>query len=176
MTRLGGGILAAPAEAIRDLLHAFSLHKMQIFRIMFCIHLSQPCCRLTAMLRTPVWATASLLAVAISLAGCGEDKAPAEQAAAPQAATTQSEPAPAAQETVNSEAAQAVVKHYADIAHAVFSDAHSAALKLQEAVDALLANPTEETLQAAKAAWIAARVPYMQSEVVSSTPGRWTKA
>ena len=84
------------------------------------------------MLRTPVWATASLLAVAISLAGCGEDKAPAEQAAAPQAATTQSEPAPAAQETVNSEAAQAVVKHYADIAHAVFSDAHSAALKLQD--------------------------------------------
>jgi putative iron-regulated protein len=141
---------------------------------MFCIRLSQPCCRLThttlqakepAMLRTPVWATASLLAVAISLAGCGEDKAPAEQAAAPQAATTQSEPAPAAQETVNSEAAQAVVKHYADIAHAVFSDAHTAALKLQDAVDALLANPTEETLQAAKAAWIAARVPYMQSEV-----------
>lgn len=117
------------------------------------------------MLRTPVWATASLLAVAISLAGCGEDKAPAEQAAAPQAGTTQSEPAPAAQETVNSEAAQAVVKHYADIAHAVFSDAHTAALKLQDAVDALLANPTEETLQAAKAAWIAARVPYMQSEV-----------
>ncbi|MGM3387549.1 peptidase [Stutzerimonas stutzeri] len=116
------------------------------------------------MLRTPVWATASLLAVAISLAGCGEDKAPAEQASAPQA-TTQSEPAAAAPETVNSEAAQAVVKHYADIAHAVFSDAHSAALKLQEAIDQLLANPTDETLQAAKDAWLAARVPYMQSEV-----------
>ncbi len=116
------------------------------------------------MLRTPVWATASLLAVAISLAGCGEDKAPAEQASAPQA-TTQSEPAAAAPETVNSEAAQAVVKHYADIAHAVFSDAHSAALKLQEAIDQLLANPTDETLQAAKDAWLAARVPHMQSEV-----------
>lgn len=116
------------------------------------------------MLRTPVWATASLLAVAISLAGCGEDKAPAEQAAAPQA-TTQSEPAASAPATVNSEAAQAVVKHYADMAHAIFSDAHSTALKLQEAVDALLANPTDETLQAAKDAWLAARVPYMQSEV-----------
>ena len=116
------------------------------------------------MLRTPVWATASLLAVAISLAGCGEDKAPAEQAAAPQA-TTQSEPAASAPEAVNSEAAQAVVKHYADIANAVFSDAHSTALKLQEAVDALLANPSDETLQAAKDAWRAARVPYMQSEV-----------
>ena len=116
------------------------------------------------MLRTPVWATASLLAVAISLAGCGEDKAPAEQAAAPQA-TTQSEPAASAPEAVNSEAAQAVVKHYADIAYAVFSDAHSTALKLQDAVDALLANPSDETLQAAKDAWLAARVPYMQSEV-----------
>jgi putative iron-regulated protein len=116
------------------------------------------------MLRTPVWATASLLAVAISLAGCGEDKAPAEQAAAPQA-TTQSEPAASAPATVNSEAAQAVVKHYAEIAHAIFSDAHGTALKLQEAVDALLANPTDETLQAAKDAWLAARVPYMQTEV-----------
>lgn len=117
------------------------------------------------MLRTPVWATASLLAVAISLAGCGEDKAPAEQAAAPQAA--QSEPAKSAPatETLNDEAAQAVVKHYADMAHAIFSDAHSTAVDLQKAVDALLANPTDETLQAAKKAWLAARVPYMQSEV-----------
>lgn len=117
------------------------------------------------MLRTPVWATASLLAVAISLAGCGEDKAPTEQAAAPQA-TTQNEPAAAAPEAANSEAAiQAVVNHYADIAYAVFSDAHSTGLKLQEAVEALLANPTAETQQAAKEAWLAARVPYMQSEV-----------
>jgi putative iron-regulated protein len=117
------------------------------------------------MLRTPVWATASLLAVAISLAGCGEDKAPAEQAAAPQAA--QSEPAKSAPatETLNDEAAQAVVKHYADMAHAIFSDAHSTAVDLQKAVDALLANPTDETLQAAKQAWMGARVPYMQSEV-----------
>src|SRR5690606_12763802 len=36
---------------------------------------------------------------------------------------------------------------------------------LQQAIDALLANPTEETLQAARSAWLAARVPYMQSEV-----------
>jgi len=35
------------------------------------------------MLRTPIWATASLLAVAISLAGCGEDKTPANQTAGP---------------------------------------------------------------------------------------------
>ena len=116
------------------------------------------------MLRTPLWATASLLAAAISLAGCGEDKAPAEQASAPQA-TTQSEPAASTPNAVNTESAQAVVKHYADLALAVFSDAHSTGLKLQQAIDALLANPTDETLQAAKEAWLAARVPYMQTEV-----------
>ncbi|MBC8650457.1 peptidase [Pseudomonas sp. MTM4] len=117
------------------------------------------------MLRTPVWATASLLAVAISLAGCGEDKAPAEQAAAPQTTQSESAAASAPEATLNEEAAQAVVKHYADMAHAIFSDAHSTAMKLQEAIDALLADPTEQTLQAAKDAWLAARVPYMQTEV-----------
>ena len=116
------------------------------------------------MPRTPLWATASLLAVAISLAGCGEDKAPATQAAAPQSAA-QSEPATSAPNTLNSEAAQAVVKHYAELAHAVFSDAHGTAVALQEAIDTLLAEPTEEHLQAAKDAWLAARVPYMQTEV-----------
>ncbi len=115
------------------------------------------------MLRTPVWATASLLAIAISLAGCGDEKAPAEQAAAP--APTQNEPAAQAPANLKSDAAQAVVTHYAELAHAVFSDAHATALKLQDAVDALLANPTDETLQAARQAWLAARVPYMQSEV-----------
>ncbi|MHB0762839.1 imelysin family protein [Stutzerimonas sp. NM35] len=116
------------------------------------------------MPRTPLWATASLLAAAISLAGCGDDKTPAQQAAAPQT-TTQSEPVASAPKALNEEAAQAVVSHYADMAHAIFSDAHATALKLQEAVDGLLANPTDETLQAAKEAWLAARVPYMQTEV-----------
>ncbi len=116
------------------------------------------------MPRTPLWATASLLAAAISLAGCGDDNAPAQQAAAPQT-TTQSEPAVSAPKALNEEAAQAVVSHYADMAHAIFSDAHTTALQLQEAIDALLASPSDETLQTAKAAWLAARVSYMQSEV-----------
>ncbi|CDZ95936.1 imelysin family protein [Pseudomonas saudiphocaensis] len=116
------------------------------------------------MLRTPLWATASLLAVAISLAGCGDDKAPAQQAATPPT-TSQSEPAAKAAKALNEEAAQAVVSHYADLAHAIFRDAHSTAVQLQKAIDALLASPSDETLQAAKDAWLAARVPYMQTEV-----------
>ena len=83
------------------------------------------------MLRTPTWATASLLAVAISLAGCGEDKTPTNQTAAPQA-TTESVPAEQAK-TLDEKAAKAVVAHYADLALAVFSDAHATGVKLQEA-------------------------------------------
>ncbi|WP_275545891.1 MULTISPECIES: imelysin family protein [unclassified Pseudomonas] len=114
------------------------------------------------MIRMPL-ASASLLAIAISLAGCGEDKAPATQAAAPAAATESAAPATAAK--VDEAAAKAVVNHYADLALAVFSDAASTGKDLQAAVDALLAAPSEATLKAAREAWLAARVPYMQTEV-----------
>ncbi|CDM39735.1 imelysin family protein [Ectopseudomonas oleovorans] len=114
------------------------------------------------MIRMPL-ASASLLAIAISLAGCGEDKAPAAQAAAPAAATESAAPVSAV--NVDEAAAKAVVNHYADLAQAVFSDAASTGKALQAAVDALLADPSEATLKAAREAWLAARVPYMQTEV-----------
>lgn len=59
----------------------------------------------------------------------------------------------------------AVVKHYVDVAHAKFSDSLATAKALSVAVEALIANPTDETLKAARAAWIKARVPYQQTEV-----------
>lgn len=111
------------------------------------------------MTRMPL-ATASLLALAIALAGCGEDKAAAPQAAAPAAASST-----AATLKVADADAKAVVSHYADLALAVFSDAASTGKALQSAIDALLANPSDATLQAAREAWLAARVPYMQTEV-----------
>lgn len=58
-----------------------------------------------------------------------------------------------------------VVEHYADIALAVYGDAHQEAVKLQQSIDALLNAPSEANLDKAKAAWKAARVPYQQSEV-----------
>ncbi len=58
----------------------------------------------------------------------------------------------------------AVIGNYGDIAAAMYSDALSTAKDLQAAVAALLADPTEEKLQAAKDAWKAARVPYQQTE------------
>jgi putative iron-regulated protein len=114
----------------------------------------------SAMLRMPL-ATASLLAIAISLAGCGDDPAPTNQAAAPAASSA----AVAVTRQIDEVASKAVVNHYADLALAVFSDAASTGKMLQTAVDALLAKPNVETLQAAREAWRAARAPYMQSEV-----------
>ena len=58
-----------------------------------------------------------------------------------------------------------VLSHYAAIAHAVYQDSLTAARDLQQAVDRLIAEPTERTLSAARVAWKAARVPYQQSEV-----------
>lgn len=115
------------------------------------------------MIRMPL-ATASLLAIAISLAGCGEAK---DKAAAPQAPAAASTTAPAAAPAgqVDEAAAKAVVAHYADMVFAVYSDAESTAKTLQTAIDTFLANPNDETLKAARTAWIAARVPYLQSEV-----------
>jgi len=58
----------------------------------------------------------------------------------------------------------AVVKTYADIAEASYSDSLAEARKLKAAIDTLITKPTEENLVAARKAWIAARVPYMQTE------------
>ena len=59
----------------------------------------------------------------------------------------------------------AVLKTYSDIAAAKYEDSVISAQVLQASVDALLANPSAEALQAAKDAWVAARVPYQQTEV-----------
>ncbi|MBD9385708.1 peptidase [Agrobacterium sp. AGB01] len=59
----------------------------------------------------------------------------------------------------------AVVKHYAELAHAKFEDSLNTSKELEKAVDALIATPSEDTLKAARVAWIKARVPYQQSEV-----------
>ncbi|PWC64636.1 peptidase [Azospirillum sp. TSH58] len=57
-----------------------------------------------------------------------------------------------------------VVKTYADIAQASYEDSASTAKALKKAIDALVANPSEATLAAARTAWLNARVPYMQTE------------
>ena len=58
-----------------------------------------------------------------------------------------------------------VLTTYADIAHAGYSDSLVTARALQDAINALVAAPSVETLDAARTAWIASRVPYQQTEV-----------
>ncbi|RBW58704.1 imelysin family protein [Ruegeria sp. A3M17] len=58
-----------------------------------------------------------------------------------------------------------VLTTYANIAEAKYDDSLIAAKSLQAAVNALIADPSDATLNAARAAWISARVPYQQTEV-----------
>ncbi len=58
-----------------------------------------------------------------------------------------------------------VLDNYANIAAAKYADSLTTAQTLQAAVNALVAAPSAENLQAAKEAWLAARVPYQQTEV-----------
>ncbi|GAB5510460.1 MAG: imelysin family protein [Hyphomicrobiales bacterium] len=59
----------------------------------------------------------------------------------------------------------AVLGTYSDIALAAYTDSHATALALDAAIDALVAHPSDATLNAAKAAWVIARAPYQQTEV-----------
>ncbi|AKV03016.1 Iron-regulated protein A precursor [Labilithrix luteola] len=58
----------------------------------------------------------------------------------------------------------AVVKSYATIVHQNYEDSVAEAKKLQTAINAFVASPTQATFDAAKKAWIAARPAYLQTE------------
>jgi len=58
----------------------------------------------------------------------------------------------------------AVLVTYGDLAQAMYEDSLSATRTMQTAINAFLANPTPETLTAARNAWKIARVPYLQTE------------
>lgn len=58
----------------------------------------------------------------------------------------------------------AILDNYADIAHATYEDSLLTAKTLSKVLNQFLAQPSETNLKKARAAWIAARVPYQQSE------------
>ena len=58
-----------------------------------------------------------------------------------------------------------VIETYMAIAEAKYADSLASAERLGAAVRALVAEPSAQSLAAARAAWIAARVPYQQTEV-----------
>ena len=57
-----------------------------------------------------------------------------------------------------------IVSTYIDIARASYGDSLTTARELDAAIDALLANPSAATLDAARTAWREARIPYQQTE------------
>jgi len=67
--------------------------------------------------------------------------------------------------TFADDAKMSVIKTYADIAEAGYTDSLTSATSMQTAINALIDNPNTETLDAARQAWRDARVPYMQTEV-----------
>ena len=71
----------------------------------------------------------------------------------------------AAAEAGQRPSAEAVLSTYADIALAGYEDSLTTARALDAAIDGLVAVPDEANLDAARAAWIAARAPYQQTEV-----------
>lgn len=58
-----------------------------------------------------------------------------------------------------------VLSTYSDIALAIYQDSLTSMEALDAAIQALVTNPTQASLNAARAAWISARAPYQQSEV-----------
>jgi len=72
-------------------------------------------------------------------------------------------PAPA--NGAGDELKQAMIDQYADIAHAAYEDSLAQARVLRDAVGALIAEPSESAMNSARKAWLAARTPYMQTEV-----------
>jgi putative iron-regulated protein len=85
-------------------------------------------------------------------------------AASPATAAPSAKDASVKDVSVKDTSVKAVLTTYADIGQATYEDALGAARTLKLAVDALLADPTDANLRAARSAWIAARQPYMQTE------------
>lgn len=108
------------------------------------------------------------ISTAILLSACGkqdEAVAPEAQSNIETSAKTQQSGAALQAPATESVNQQDVAANYADLAYATYQDSLTSAQALDQAVDKLLAEPTDANLNAAKQAWLQARIPYQQSEV-----------
>ncbi len=112
-------------------------------------------------------------ALSLAVAGCGDDGGGGDgnttEGAATATATT-----PTGDDTAGDtgmavehdlDRLRMVLTTNADLAYAGYSDCVTTAQGLADAIDALVADPTEANLDAAKRAWLVAREPYGQTEV-----------
>jgi putative iron-regulated protein len=79
--------------------------------------------------------------------------------------------APAADTAMQVSAERELLRGYRRLAHLSYEAAYHSAGRLRKAIAALLAEPSAETLDAARAAWRAARVDYSQTEALRF--GHW---
>lgn len=98
----------------------------------------------------------SLTATLLGAAACGGDDSSAEDGTTTTGPTTAIELDPAA--------VQAGITTYADLAYAAYTDTVTQATELKSAIDAFVSAPTEQTLVAAKTAWLAGREVYGPTE------------
>jgi len=101
--------------------------------------------------------TMTLAAAALLAAGCGDNDNSGSDSSA--------NPTPIPTATPGVVTAQAVVANYAALLYANYGDALAGAEALHEAVEAFVDAPSQATFDAAKAAWIASRPAYQQSEI-----------
>lgn len=122
-----------------------------------------------------IWCLMFLLALGafVFVAGCGSDDDDGDQIAEEPTPTPDPIPDPAPDPTPEPPTVTRadVVTTNADIAYAGYSDALETAMELQTAVDALVDNPTDATLEAARDAWRKAREAYQPTEVYRFRPG-----
>ncbi|MDD9936308.1 MAG: iron-regulated protein [Myxococcales bacterium] len=114
-----------------------------------------------------------VVVLALLAGACGDDAGPGGHTdegddAADRLADSGDGDAPAGDGDVESHPDDPVaetVATYSRIVLASYEDSLDAAVAMDLAIDAFLANPTEDTLDAAKQAWLDAREPYLQTEV-----------
>ena len=118
---------------------------------------------------------AAALASVLLMSGC--TKQTDDSAATEQTTQTESSPAQANDELSGTEQASIdrLVMSYADMAHAAYSDSLDTAKALKAAINTFVETPTEANLEAAKAAYKTARVPYSQTEIFRFDQGFVTK-
>lgn len=115
------------------------------------------------------WSTSALLALSLGVSGCGDDSSSEDPTADTENSDTDDSDADGDTDGTavvhDLDLMRQVLETNADIAFAAYSDSVSTARDLQAAIDTLVADPSEATLQAARDAWLVSREPYGQTEV-----------
>ncbi len=128
------------------------------------------------------WSSSALLSLSLGLSACGSDDTSGNEGGGSDtetSATTEndteqvdttateggSETEGGAEVEHDLELMRQVLNTNADIAFAAYSDSVTTAQALSDAIDALVADPTQANLDAARQAWLVSREPYGQTEV-----------